>query len=88
LASPDSLPDLILLDLNMPIMDGWQFLEEFSRSQPAKKIALYVVSSSIDPVEHRRAASYHVVSNFFIKPLMREDLEKIAEDFGALVQGV
>jgi CheY-like chemotaxis protein len=87
LALPESLPDLILLDLNMPIMDGWQFLEEFSRRQPAKKIALYVVSSSIDPVEHRRVASYEVVSNFFVKPLMREDLDKIAEDLGALVQG-
>ncbi len=47
----DALPEIILLDLSMPIMDGWQFLDQFSKLAPKidKKIIIYLCSSSISP---------------------------------------
>jgi CheY-like chemotaxis protein len=76
--SPGLLPDIIFLDLSMPVMDGWQFLKEFVLLEPGlkKKITLYIVSSSISPHEVERSKTFEVVSDFLIKPL---EEEKIAE---------
>jgi len=74
LESPESLPDFILLDLNMPVMDGWQFLDEFIKFKVSKKVTLYIISSSIDAADHERAKSYEAVSHFYIKPISQEHL--------------
>ncbi len=74
LESPLLLPTLILLDLNMPVLDGWQFLDEFRKFKPAKKIAIYIVSSSFDQEDRDKALSYPEVSGFYTKPLHRADL--------------
>ncbi len=68
----DMLPDIIFLDLSMPVMDGWAFLEEYTRLQPrlGKDIALYVTSSTISPHDIERAKNIRVVSDFIIKPLV------------------
>lgn len=79
--SPEVLPDVILLDLNMPIMDGWQFLDEFVKMQPAKKIKIYILSSSIDMQDLNKAAQYKAVSKFFSKPLNKKQLEDLLNDF-------
>ncbi|MBC3847289.1 response regulator [Winogradskyella echinorum] len=79
--SNENVPELILLDLNMPIMDGWQFLDEFSKLKCNKKIVLYIVSSSIDPVDIERAKTYREVSNYIIKPITRESLAQIIDSF-------
>lgn len=65
------LPDVILLDLNMPVMDGWDFLEEFKtfQSELAKSINIYIVSSSVDENDKVRAAAYSTVKGFVSKPL-------------------
>jgi CheY-like chemotaxis protein len=82
---PELLPDIICLDLSMPIMDGWEFLEEFILLKPAlqKKVILYLVSSSISPHDIERAKSISVVSDFIIKPIAKE---KIVELFKAFNQ--
>lgn len=74
LESPEALPDVILLDLNMPVMDGWQFLDEFTRFDIQKKITVYIVSSSISQADHVKAASYKEVSRFYVKPIVMKDL--------------
>ena len=76
--SPELLPDIIFLDLSMPVMDGWQFLKEYVLLEPTltKRITLYIVSSSISPHEVERSKTFQVVSDFLIKPL---EEEKIAE---------
>lgn len=81
IASGNNLPELILLDLNMPVMDGWQFLDEFTKIKTDKKITLYIVSSSIDNEDFKKAETYEVVSNYIVKPITMEALEDILEDF-------
>lgn len=75
----DKLPDIIFLDLNMPVMDGWEFLNEFIKikNNLNKKITLYVVSSSIDPRDLERAKSFNMVTDYLIKPIELKKFEKI-----------
>ena len=80
LRNKNELPDVILLDLNMPIMDGWQFLDEFIRMKSEKQIKIYIVSSSVDPSDIERANTYNMVSNYIIKPISREKLHEITEE--------
>lgn len=77
----DKLPDIIFLDLNMPVMDGWEFLSEFIKIKNnfEKKITLYVVSSSIDPRDLERAKSFTMVTDYLIKPIELKKFEKIFE---------
>ena len=77
----ENLPDLVLLDLNMPVLDGWQFMDEFLKLGPLnKKITLYIVSSSVDENDIRKALMYSEVSDFIIKPVTQTVLRKIFED--------
>jgi len=78
---PDLLPDVIFLDLNMPVMDGWDFLKEYQELVPAfaRKNELYIVSSSISPHEMEHSKSIPVVSEFIIKPLVKEKFLEIIE---------
>ncbi|MFZ6052644.1 response regulator [Halocola ammonii] len=73
----EALPDLILLDLNMPIMDGWQFLEEFSRIPCCKKITIFIVSSSVNPSDIEKAKEYSQVSDYLIKPVTMQRLKEV-----------
>ncbi|MDT0650736.1 response regulator [Autumnicola edwardsiae] len=76
----EKLPDIILLDLNMPIMDGWQFLDEFTQIPTEHEITIYIVTSSIDPEDINRAKSYNRVTNYLVKPISIEGLRKILEE--------
>ena len=70
----EELPEIILLDLTMPVMDGWEFLEEYIFLQPklSKKITIYIVSSSIDPRDIIKARTISAVTDFIIKPVTKE----------------
>lgn len=72
----DALPDIILLDLSMPIMNGWQFLEEYNKLNPTigKKITIYICSSSISPDDITRAKTISEVSDYIIKPITKDKL--------------
>jgi len=73
------VPQVIFLDLNMPIMDGWQFLSEFSKinDKSIENIDLYVVSSSIDSRDIERARAIDVVSDYIVKPIKPNVFEQI-----------
>lgn len=75
--SGEAFPEIILLDINMPVMNGWEFLDALSQEATAT-FRLYVVSSSVNPEDIRRAESYPIVSGFISKPLPPEALDEIA----------
>ena len=76
-----SLPDLILLDINMPIMDGWQFLDELKKTNDLvdkKNTTIYLVSSSDSISDVNKAKEYQdQIKDFFFKPMTAQDLCKI-----------
>jgi CheY-like chemotaxis protein len=76
------LPDVILLDLNMPVINGWQFLQEYAtfKDQIKKPISIYVVSSSISRSEISRATAIEDVLGYIQKPLKPEELKRILVD--------
>ncbi|MEX2597549.1 MAG: response regulator [Salibacteraceae bacterium] len=78
----DNLPDIVFLDINMPIMNGWRFLEEFKMLSPKikKSITLYLVSSSFDDRDISRSKEYSEVTDYIIKPVKRSDLISVLED--------
>lgn len=70
-------PDIIFLDLNMPVMDGWQFLQAFTRLQPTKEILIYILTSSVDPEDTVKALQYKNVTGYLVKPITETELKKI-----------
>jgi CheY-like chemotaxis protein len=68
------IPDIILLDLTMPVMDGWQFIENYLliKSRIGKKIHVYIVSSSVDPKDVEKAKNIEEVSDYVVKPITRD----------------
>jgi CheY-like chemotaxis protein len=79
--SGENLPEIILLDLNMPVMDGWQFLDQFVQIPTKKKTTIYIVTSSVDPEDLNRAKSYEAVTNYLVKPINIDTLTEILKDF-------
>jgi len=79
---PDSLPEIILLDLSMPVMDGWQFLEEWVTVNPkiGKKITIYICTSSISPVDISMAKEINEISDIIFKPITKEKLIDIIKN--------
>lgn len=77
--APDNLPELILLDINMPVLNGWEFLDEFIALLPKLpvEIPVYMLSSTIDQADFDKAETYSVVKGFYSKPLTRENLAEI-----------
>jgi len=74
---------LILLDINMPIMNGWQFLEAYDQLDEKQKEAIIVVmlTSSINIDDQEKASKYHSVKKFIRKPISPELINEIMELF-------
>ncbi|VXB37439.1 response regulator [Maribacter litoralis] len=81
----EPLPDVIFLDLNMPVLNGWEFLDEFKncKSKKSRKIVIYIISSSVDPRDLERVKDYEQVDTYILKPITPDDLSKI---LGATVE--
>lgn len=79
LAENNSIPKIIFLDINMPVMNGWDFLEEFERIRSRFNLLprIYLLSSTVDPEDYNKAKSFTLVADFISKPLSKEALQKI-----------
>ena len=73
------LPELLCLDLSMPVMDGWEFLDEFEKIniENKKDITIYICSSSISPNDLIRTKKYDTVKDFIIRPITQEKFSQI-----------
>ncbi|NAY92255.1 response regulator [Muricauda sp. JGD-17] len=76
------LPSVIFLDLNMPIKDGWGFLDDFVKipHHNREQVTIYMVSSSINPSDRQRAETYEMVSNYIVKPVDEDQLREILRE--------
>lgn len=79
----DKIPDILFLDVNMPIMDGWMFIEEYARikTEITKKIVVFMLSSSVDPLDIERAGKISEISNYIIKPIKIEEVIRIFDNY-------
>jgi CheY-like chemotaxis protein len=77
------IPEVIFLDINMPIMDGWQFLEKFLALNIETKIRINIVTSSIDPYDMQQWENYknktHHLLDFRNKPIRKNDILEITK---------
>jgi len=78
-SDPEKLPDMIFVDLNMPLFSGWDFLKRMEQMQDeiSKDIPVFVISSSLRPDDMATSSKYSFVQDFISKPVKSEEIERI-----------
>tara|TARA_B110000027_G_scaffold96918_1_gene102375 strand:+ start:3175 stop:3588 length:414 start_codon:yes stop_codon:yes gene_type:complete len=82
----EKIPDVLFLDVNMPILDGWMFIEEYARIKTdiTKKTLVFMLSSSANPIDIERADKISEISNYIIKPINLEEVKIIFDSYETL----
>ncbi|TXC81827.1 response regulator [Luteibaculum oceani] len=75
------IPKVVFLDINMPIMNGWEFLDEFKKMKDliTEQITIYMITSSVDRRDEKRAGEYSEVNKFVVKPVTSNQLIELLE---------
>jgi CheY-like chemotaxis protein len=75
-------PTLLFLDLNMPEMDGWEWLEKYNNfpQRVKEKVTVYILSSSVNPTDIEQARSNHLVKDYIVKPLTKAKVMNLLEE--------
>jgi two-component SAPR family response regulator len=73
------LPDYIFLDIAMPIMNGWEFLDQYNdlNIDPSGKCKIYILTSSLYQADINKSASYNVIKDYIVKPLDFDKIKKV-----------
>ena len=72
-----SIPDIIFLDINMPVMDGWQFLEEITKIDISETLKIFLVTSSETQEDRKKAQQFSAIKNYVVKPITMEGLKDL-----------
>lgn len=85
--NPTALPDIIFLDISMPVLDGWGFVNEFAKSKLSfcKKSIIYMLSSSITEADMNKASKTPEIYRYLTKPLKRDTMLAIGATWETLV---
>jgi two-component system, chemotaxis family, chemotaxis protein CheY len=80
--NPAVLPDIILLDIYMPALNGWEFINRYEQISDSlgKRIPIYILTSSVDPKEIARSKSHPSVKKFTSKPMTFEFIHDLYND--------
>ena len=79
MGNKENIPDVLFLDINMPVMDGWEFLEEYLLIKPMmpKTVVIYMVSSSVDEKDILKAKSISALSGYLVKPISSQNIMEV-----------
>ncbi|WP_395047985.1 response regulator, partial [Flavobacterium sp.] len=79
MGNKENIPDILFLDVNMPVMDGWEFLEEYLLIKPMmpKRVVIYMVSSSVDEKDVLKAKSISALSGYLVKPISSQNIMEV-----------
>ncbi len=83
LVKNEPLPQLIILDINMPEMNGWEFLDAFSLSPELYHIPVYLFTTPVDPEVKEKAGAYKAIRGFLSKSLPFDEIDRLALSFSA-----
>lgn len=77
LDNPEQVPNIIFLDINMPRMNGHEFLAEYDKRKPSNTVIIGMLTSSYQEKDKQKALQYENVKSYLLKPLESEDIEKV-----------
>lgn len=79
MGTKENIPDVLFLDINMPVMDGWEFLEEYLLIKPMmpKTVVIYMVSSSVNEKDVLKAKSISALSGYLVKPISSQNIMEV-----------